>query len=405
MQSGYVFKKDGSWFLRYRDTCIVDGVKVRKQICKKLTSVCDRYRTVRDVQPVADEILLPINSGKAKPESTLTIAEFAEQHWLPWVRENCKPSTVAGYGTIWKLYLAPYLQKITLRDFRTVDAANLFSEIHRNHGVGRTTLSHCKRRLSGIFTLARNQGALDAPNPIQGSMVPKKAAAPVQTHAATPDEVLTILAILEKAGEWKARAAVALMFFAGLRPGEARGARWEDFDGKRLFVRQSVWHTFTTDPKTPDAASPVPVIEMLAEILSQVRELDGNPPSGPILRGPSGRAMNLDNLSKRVMFPALEKCKVCRESKGDHKLGKHEFEQDPTLPKWHGWYSLRRGVSTTLAGLTRDAMASKGLLRHTNLATTTRHYVKDVPENTLLAMELLEKLCNECATAGTVRPN
>jgi hypothetical protein len=38
--------------------------------------------------------------------------------------------------------------------------------------------------LSGIFTLARNQGALDAPNPIQGSLIPKKAAAP-QTHAAT----------------------------------------------------------------------------------------------------------------------------------------------------------------------------------------------------------------------------
>jgi hypothetical protein len=71
--------------------------------------------------------------------------------------------------------------------------------------------------------------------------------------------------------------------------------------------------------------------------------------------------MNLDNLSKRVMFPSLEKCKVCKESKGDHKLGKHEFEQDPTLPKWHGWYSLRRGVSTTLAGLTHDGMASKGL--------------------------------------------
>jgi hypothetical protein len=43
-------------------------------------------------------------------------------------------------------------------------------------------------------------------------------------------------------------------------------------------------------------------------------------------------------------------------------------------------------------------MASKGLLRHTNLATTTRHYIHDVPENTLSAMELLEKLCNECAT-------
>ena len=93
--------------------------------------------------------------------------------------------------------------------------------------------------------------------------------------------------------------------------------------------------------------------------------------------------MNLDNLSKRVMSPLLKSAGI----------------------QWHGWYSLRRGVATTLAGLTRDGMASKGLLRHTNLATTTRHYVKDVPENTLLAMELLEKLCNECATLDTSRPN
>jgi integrase len=405
MQSGYVFKKDGSWFLRYRDNFIVDGVLLRKQACKKLTAVCDRYRTARDVQPLADEILSPINSGKTKAESTLTIAEFAEEHWLPWVRENCKPSTVAGYETVWGIYLAPYLQKITLRDFRTVDAANLFVEIHRRHKVGRTTLQHCKRRLSGLFTLARNQGALDSPNPVQGAMIPKKAAAPNRTHAATPDEVLAILEILRKSGEWKARAAVALMFFAGLRPGEARGICWEHYDGKRLFVSQSIWHTFTTDPKTLDAASPVPVIETLAEILNDLRELDSNPKSGPILRGPSKKPMNLDNLSRRVILPALEKCAVCKESKNDHKLEKHEFEQDPTLPKWHGWYSLRRGVATTLAGLTRDGMASKGLLRHANLATTTRHYIQDVPENTLLAMELLEKLCNECATAGTVRPN
>jgi len=73
--------------------------------------------------------------------------------------------------------------------------------------------------LSGLFTLAR-------PNPIEGAMIPKKAAAPRKTHAATPDEVMAILDLLEKAGEWKARAAVGLMFFTGLRPGEARGVRW-----------------------------------------------------------------------------------------------------------------------------------------------------------------------------------
>src|SRR5260370_7796577 len=140
-----------------------------------------------------DEILGPSNRLKVRPESTLSVVEFAEGNWLPWARENCKPSTVAGYETLWNAYLAPYLKEISLRDFRTVDAANLFAQIHRNHKIGRTTLQHCKSRLSGIFTLARNQGALDAPNPIQGATVPKKAAAPAQTHPATPEELMPIL--------------------------------------------------------------------------------------------------------------------------------------------------------------------------------------------------------------------
>jgi len=403
-QDGYVFKKRGSWFLRYRDNFLINGVLVRKQTCKRLTSVSDHYRTRKDVQGLIEEILSPINSGTVKPESTLSIAEFAENHWLPWARENCKPSTVAGYEALWKTYLSPYLQKISLRDFRTVDACNLFAAIHREKAIGRTTLLHCKSRLSGIFTLARNQGALDSPNPIQGAMIPKKAEAPAQTHAATPEEVLAILEVLRKAGEWKARAAVAIMFFAGLRPGEARGVRWEDYEGKRLFVKQSVWHNFTTDPKTKNAESAVPVIETLAEILCDLRERDGNPSTGPILRGPSGKPMILDNLSKRVVMPELKRCAVCSEKQDGHKA-EHAFELDATLPTWHGWYSLRRGVATALAGLTRDGMAAKGLLRHTNLSTTTRHYIKDIPENTLSAMQLLENLCNECATPSAVRPN
>ncbi len=94
----------------------------------------------------------------------------------------------------------------------------------------------------------------------------------------------------------------------------------------------------------------------------------------------------------------------CSEQESDHDAD-HEFNLDTSIPKWQGWYSLRRGVATALAGLTKDGMASKGLLRHTNLATTTRHYVKDVPENTLSAMNLLESLFNECSTTEVVRPN
>ena len=93
------------------------------------------------------------------------------------------------------------------------------------------------------------------------------------------------------------------MFFAGLRPGEARGARWEDYDGKRLSGLPVVWKTHTTTPKTAGSAKPVPVIEPLAGILAELRAADGNPQSGPILRGPRARPLDLHNLAARVVIP------------------------------------------------------------------------------------------------------
>jgi integrase len=398
-QQGFVFKKGGSWFLRYRDSVTVDGVVERKQKCKRLASVCDRYRTEKDVRKagLVDDVLAPINTGRLNPESTLTVKEYGDNSWLPWVRQNCKPSTIAGYETRWDRYVAPRVAKIALRDFRTVDAANLLTEIHREFNLSRSGLQHCRSLLSGIFALARNQGVLDKPNPCEGVMIPRKANPAKEMHATTADEVLAILNALENAkigneGEevevdasfrLKAQAAVALMFFAGLRPGEARGLEWTDFDGKRLMVRQSVWHTHTTDTKT-GSVKPVPVIEPLRALLEELRQLDANPTSGPILRGPSAsRPIILDNLSKRVVAPLLAAAK---------------------LP-WHGWYSLRRGVATTLRNLTKDSLAAKGLLRHSNVSTTERHYIKDVPENTLSAMVLLEALCNESATPQPGKEN
>ena len=142
---------------------------------------------------------------------------------------------------------------------------------------------------------------------------------------------------------------------------------------------------------------------MLADILAELRQADGHPADGPILRGPSGKPLLLDNLSKRVVIPALRRC-VCGKQESGHNA-EHDFKLDETVPGWHGWYSLRRGVATTLAGLTRDGMASKGLLRHTNIATTMRYYVKDVPANTQAGMDMLENLCNQSATEPHERLN
>jgi integrase len=382
-QTGYIWKVGGSWYGRWRDNVVEDGHVVRKQCSAKLADVCDRFRTKADVRTLLAEKLRPINEGRARPESTLSVAQYIEKHYLPFVEENFKPSTCAGYYSLWEMYLASRLMAVALRDFRTVHAATLLAEVHRAHGLGRTTLKHIKSFLSSVFTYAKNQGVLDGVHPIRDAVIPRKASASAATHAATPDEVLAIMGALEKAGEKKACAAVALMFFAGLRPGEARGACWEDFDGKKLTVRESVWHTYRTSPKTESSAKPVPIIEPLTSILADLRTADKNPSSGAILRGPSGKPLDLHNLGNRIVIPTLRQAGIA----------------------WHGWYALRRGVATAVTALSTDSLAAKGLLRHSSVSTTERHYIKDVPESTLQAMKRLESLCKERAKAGDLKPN
>ena len=376
-QTGYIWKVGRSWFGRWREDVPENGQIVRKQRSARLADVCDRYRSKADVRPLLAEKLRPVNEGKTRPESTLPIAEFVIGHYLPFVGENFKPSTVAGYKSLWRDYVQPHLGRTVLRDFRTVDAATLLAEVHRANDIGRTTLKHIKSFLSGVFTYAKNQGVFDGVNPIRDAMIPKRAAAPEETYAATPEEVLAIMDSLDKVGEPRACAAVALMFFAGLRPGEARGLCWEDFDGKRLVIRQSVWHTHSTTPKTASSAKPVPVIEPLRSVLIALREADGSPTIGPVLRGPSGKPLDLHNLGNRVVIPLLRKAGI----------------------SWHGWYSLRRGVGTIVTALSSNSLAAKGLLRHSSVSTTERHYIKDIPENTLEAMKRLEALCNELPRA------
>jgi integrase len=366
-QNGYIWKENGCWFGRWREDVLVGSGVVRKQRARKLADCGDRFRTENDVRPLMDEILRPLNQGRCDARSTLPITEFVTNVYFPWVRENCKPSTVNGYEKLWGSQLAPRLNGKILRDFRTVDAANLLADLQRL-GHGRRSLQHAKSLLSGIFKFAKNQGVLDGVNPIKDAMISRQATAPTETHAATPEEVMAMMSSLKS--NVKARAAIALMFFAGLRPGEARGLEWCDYDGKILTVRRSIWRTHTTAPKTANSSKPVPVIEPLRVVVEELRQSEGNPLTGPILRGVKGGPLNLDSLAKDCVMPTLRSAGI----------------------EWNGWYALRRGIGTMLTHISRDPMAAKGLLRHNSLATTLGHYVKDVPQATMEGMALVEQL-------------
>jgi len=390
-QSGTIKRIAGSWYGRWREDVIKNGRTVRKQRFVKLCEFDDRYRTKADVRPLLAEKLRGLNGGRTDARSSLSLAAFVGEYYEPYTRGNLKPSTVHGYSKLWEA-LSPRLGDVRLRDFRTVDAANMLAHFAQRRW-GRRSLQHAKSLLSGIFTYAKNIGVLDGVNPVQGAIIPRKATPPAETHASTPDEVIAILDVLKRAKDveqrqkLQAQTAIALMFFAGLRPGEARGATWENYDGKTLSVKQSVWRKHTTDPKTASAAKPVPVIEPLRELLADLRAREGKPDSGPILRGVKGKPLSLDMLARVLIRPVLR-------NRANYRNGQ---SKDWKPLEWRGYYSLRRGIATQLNTITRDPMAAKGLLRHSSVNTTLTHYIKPVPEVTANGMAQVEQLFTAAA--------
>jgi hypothetical protein len=77
------------------------------------------------------------------------------------------------------------------------------------------SLQHIKSVLSGVFSYAKNEGAYDGFNPVQGAMIPGKAREPEGTYAYNIVQILRILQILPLFP----KAIVATASLAGLRGG------------------------------------------------------------------------------------------------------------------------------------------------------------------------------------------
>src|SRR5262249_33849564 len=226
-QAGYIFRKGANWYVRFYDNAVENGVIVRRQVCRKVAPYCDRYRTKRDVMDLVQEMLQSVNAGVNAPENVLPVQQFIEHHYLPYVEKQKRASTAKGYQDIWRFHIKGSLGAVRLRDFRPVDGERVMQDIarRREYGLSRTTLKHIKSFLSGVFTYARRQGALNGANPMQGVSIPH-GAEPGDTYAYSLEEITTMLEALTGT----ARVLVGVAAFTGLRRSEIRGLRWEDYE-------------------------------------------------------------------------------------------------------------------------------------------------------------------------------
>lgn len=392
-QKGQIIRIGNRWYVRYWERRNIRGKIERRRVTHLLGEVTTRGKhPPADIKTEAERHMATINSGTVPAERIVTVGDFVERVYLPWVTEHKRPSTAKGYRDIWEDHLKPEAEKVWLKDTRTYHVQGWLNQIGESK-LSRNTLKHVKSVISGIFTLAKQQDYFQGENPARNSAVNPKATEPQETYAYTLEEIHAILSLLPE----PAATAFAVAAFMGLRHGEIQGLLWENYRDGELYVSRSIWNGRVSDPKTRKGRAPVPVIRQLADRLEMHRLRSGKPLVGPIFANSLCNPLSLGSIVNRIILPALNRCEACGKSESDHKAAGHPYNRDNRLPEWHGWHAARRGLGSNLYRLGVPDMVIQRILRHANVSTTATYYIKTAAVDVRSAMAKLE---NHIAEAG-----
>jgi integrase len=396
-QQGSLFKSHGAWYVRYRE-----GGK-NNPVAHRLASLTE-YPKKSEVIPLKNEFMDRLNRIGFTSEAGVSIVDFVENVYFPAIEKRLAMSTVKGYKDSWRCHIKDRV-KGRVRDFRTVDGENLIWEIEAANksltgDLAHGTYKHIKVTLSAMFTFARRKGIYDGVNPMTGVTIPKGRKHGRKRLAYTLEEVEKHLELFSgtkpiviptedgaytpEIAQSVVRATIGVAAFAGLRQGEIRGQWWEDDDGDILNIRRSVWRTHLKDEtKThEDDEDPgvVPIIKPLRLFLDAIKPENA---SGWMFPNTIGGALDLDNLADRVVKPVFKANGL----------------------EWKGWHAYRRGLATNLHELGVPDKVIQAILRHEDVSTTQRSYIKTVPQVVTDAMNQLEVRIARAAVVQQVAVN
>ncbi|OLT30699.1 hypothetical protein BJF79_38430 [Actinomadura sp. CNU-125] len=227
-------RRHGSWYLRVELPVGPDG----------------RRRRIRrggfPTRKAAEEALARLRAPSDSGGELVTVGEWLS-HWL--ATRNGAASTVSGYASHVRLYLAPYLGTVALAELSVSHLQAMFARIARDHErQGRpltaATLNRIRATLRTALNAALRRGLM-SDNPAARVELPpaRRPRAVVWTAARVehwqrtgerpPVAVWTAAQtaeFLHALGDHRLYAAYHLIALRGLRRGEAAGLRWCDVD-------------------------------------------------------------------------------------------------------------------------------------------------------------------------------
>jgi integrase len=333
-------------------------VQRSKKLCDKDRATGHGSKAAKAVQLLAEDHMRGVNTT-ANPSTALTVVEFWDTIYAPFIEGNLKPSTLECYKQIWNHDLKPHFGSTLLSEYKTSTMSNFLTSLAKT--LRPRTLNHIKWLASSVFAHAVATGQCET-NPIRDAKVLGKTLENTETGAYSQEEIENVISAL--VDHLECQLIMALCFFLGLRKGEIQGLQWGDIDADFVHVRRNFVKgkggLHLTTPKTKKSVRSIPLIQPVKGLLLLWRA-----------KNPDGEFVftsRLTTLAKNTIRPALKKAGLT----------------------WKGYHAGRRGLGTALRVLTGNSNAGRDMLGHSTSQVTEAHYEAAMPEEVLKGMKLLE---------------
>ena len=225
-------------------------------------------KTVKELEVAKEAARDHFIYGRAIPKN-VQFFEYAEQ----WYKLKKEPFiSVASRASYKSCFMKHLLPEFGLQNLRAIDAAQIQKFVNQFAGTSKSQITQIIGTLKGIFSSALAEGIIDR-DP-SAALVCPKAKKKDDRRPLTKEETERVLSVMHTNPEGLL---LAVLYYLGVRRGEALGLQWGDFDftEDQVHIQRDIDYTGSTaqegELKTRASDRFVPVPAELKAMLLPVK--------------------------------------------------------------------------------------------------------------------------------------
>jgi len=306
----------------------IDGIPIIKYVSG---------RTKKELEANKAELRRRHIDGRENVMRDVMFGSYAQEWYKIYKEPELREGSKGGYVAALRKRLLPAFGDRQLKAILASDIQRLLNE-HAN--LSKTSAAYMTAILSGVFSQAAAEGIISI-NPTLG-MMPRYASAN-ERRALTDNEDAAALEVMRMHPEGLL---LGLLYYTGMRRGEALGLKWSDinFPGREITISRDIDFKTGTEGevKTEESERCIPLAQELIELFGNVRGVGDR----YVLTAPNSKTHLCESTYKRRwarLMRAMYECDNAIDSEEQRSiLTPHYFR--------HNFASLchRKGVDVLL---------------------------------------------------------